>query len=609
MIPLFTDRNELAFGRLFEVAGAKLKIALDVNVTELVRSHEGRVYPIGQVGSIVKMFFGRRVLFAVTRLLRLQTPEEVAAGSPVLGPESRVIEADLLGEGIWDEVQRKLLFERGTTTYPLPMQPVFIVTSAEARALYEGAEATHATHPGSLVPIGSYMGAVDTICRANIDKMFGSHCAVLGSTGTGKSTAVAAILHGILDSIGEGEDVGTPRIVLIDPHGEYAAAFGDKAQVFRAYSGEAEGDQLVLPYWLMSSDEFRSLVIGKTEFEATSQSNVIHKALAHARMAAAGMIEPAKDDWLGQPAGQSPPDAPRPVAPFNHEHVAGFDRDRPNSFSLEEFQAHIENEQALREVKGVWQEVTDTEFNDKFSSILDKLRVLRTDARLSFLMRPTLDATLERVLSQLVGKLGENDPPIRIVDISGLPNEVAGPLTAALARLLFQYKLAQSVAERQNDPILMVCEEAHRYVPDKGEAQYAVAQGAIRRIAREGRKYGLGLMLVSQRPADVESTVISQCSTWVILRLTNSADQQHVSRFLPDSLAGIAAILPSLPRREALFVGEGAALPARIRLRYLPANQRPRSDDISFAQGWASANITDEERLEIATRMSALPVP
>src|SRR5690606_9137500 len=130
----------------------------------------------------------------------------------------------------------------------------------------------------------------------------------------------------------------------------------------------------------------------------------------------------------------------------------------------------------------------------------------------------------------------------RIVDISGLPNEVAGPLTAAIARVLFQYKVWQSREERERDPVMLVCEEAHRYVPDTGLAEYASAQKAIRRLAKEGRKYGIGMLLVSQRPADVEGTVLSQCNSWVVLRLTNSVDQQHVRRFLPDNLAGLAAL-------------------------------------------------------------------
>jgi DNA helicase HerA-like ATPase len=173
-----------------------------------------------------------------------------------------------------------------------------------------------------------------------------------------------------------------------------------------------------------------------------------------------------------------------------------------------------------------------------------------------------------------------------------------------LARLLFQYKVYQTTDERKRDPVVLVCEEAHRYVPDRGEAEYAAAQTAIRRIAREGRKYGIGLMLVSQRPADVESTVISQCGTWLVLRLTNAADQQHVSRFLPDGLSGMTKVLPNLAQQEAIFVGEGAAMPARVRIRDLTEDQLPKSETAKFAKGWILDRLTEDEISAIANRMT-----
>jgi DNA helicase HerA-like ATPase len=150
--------------------------------------------------------------------------------------------------------------------------------------------------------------------------------------------------------------------------------------------------------------------------------------------------------------------------------------------------------------------------------------------------------------------------------------------------------------------MLLVCEEAHRYVPDRGEAQYRDAQDAVRRIAKEGRKYGLGLMLVSQRPADVEGTVLSQCNSWVVLRLSNGRDQDHVARFLPDSLVGLTRLLPSLARREAIFVGEAAALPARIKVRELSVDQLPRSADIEFALGWSGDGLPADEVATITER-------
>ena len=183
---------------------------------------------------------------------------------------------------------------------------------------------------------------------------------------------------------------------------------------------------------------------------------------------------------------------------------------------------------------------------------------------------------------------------------------MAGPLTALIARLLFQYKLWQTKDERKTDPILFVCEEAHRYVPNHGEAQYKEAQEAVRRIAKEGRKYGIGLMLVSQRPSDVESTVLSQCNSWLILRLTNSNDQQHVAKFLPDSLAGLTSMLSALTRREALFVGEAAALPSRIRITKLPLDKLPDSHDISFVEGWTNQHAKVDQLKEITNKWTGL---
>jgi uncharacterized protein len=372
---------------------------------------------------------------------------------------------------------------------------------------------------------------------------------------------------------------------------------------------DADAIQIDLPYWLMSADEFRSLIIGKTEFEATSQHNIVYKALTHSRMVAAGLIHPAPAAYGGaEPGDGLALDEPRPLAGMA-ELVGRFDRDKPRPFSLVEFENHILYAQAARIQGGAVVKVTDSDFSSKgFKSILDKLAVLRRDPRIRFLMsewQPAAASTLSQIIVQLVG----NNVPgglvssIRIVDISGLPNEVAGPLAAMLARILFLYKLYQTQEERDRDPLLLVCEEAHRYVPDRGEAEYAAAQSAIRRIAREGRKYGFGLMLVSQRPADVDSTVISQCNTWIVLRLTNSADQQHVARFLPDGLVGMVRALPALAQQEALFVGEAAALPARVRIRDLTEAQLPRSASVSYVKGWLHARPTSAELDAVTQRM------
>jgi len=288
--------------------------------------------------------------------------------------------------------------------------------------------------------------------------------------------------------------------------------------------------------------------------------------------------------------------------------ILSFDRDKPRPFSLDEFEHHIRFIQAGRLKSDKHESIPSAEYSkSSAASVLDKLKVLRKDSRLMFLMKNWKedDDSLSKILNQFVGVSTEADKDVRIIDISGLPNEVAGPLTAVIARLLFQYKVHQKQSEKIKDPILIVCEEAHRYVPDKGEAQYAAAQNAIRRIAREGRKYGIGLMLVSQRPADVDSTVISQCGTWVVLRLTNSADQQHVARFLPDGLSGMVSALSILSQQEAIFVGEGAAIPSRIKIRDLQKEKLPKSSTIPFAEGWAMSRLTVPEIDEITKRMTS----
>lgn len=305
----------------------------------------------------------------------------------------------------------------------------------------------------------------------------------------------------------------------------------------------------------------------------------------------------------------SEPDDPVALPGITQEDLVTFDADRPIQFDLDEFEKHIRFHQAARYNRSNQSEpISPGDFNKTFKPILDKLKVLRRDKRLVFIMS-NIDAdspSLDKVVHQLIGKVtleGTSNKFLRVLDLSGLPNEVAGPLTAMLARLLFQYKLYQTSQEREKDPVVLVCEEAHRYVPDRGDAEYAEAQTAIRRIAREGRKYGLSLVLVSQRPSDVESTVISQCGTWLVLRLSNSADQQHVSRFLPDGLAYMTRALSGLSQQEALFVGEGAALPSRIKIRDLPPEKLPKSNTVKFSVGWATPQLPETEIKAVTDRM------
>ncbi len=589
----FQENKELKIGRILEVNGTSITVELDIALKELSKIINGKVYYLGQIGSIIKIHYGRKILFAYVRMLRMKPIIEIEGNQSIPNNNDvRILEADLFAQGVWSNNQ--LEYSRGVEIYPLPLQNVYITLEDELENLYLGAEAAH---ENNLIEIGYYTGSNGAKCRANIDKMFGQHCAILGSTGSGKSGTVASIIHAINDTTLK------PRIILIDPHNEYGQSFKNCATVYRAYTDTSStaSEKLTLPYWLMSGDELRGLIIGKTEAEATTQNNIVYKALKHARMVTAGLIKSLPED----PTGELEPEL---MGTTSDDDIRNFDRDKPIKFDLSEFIKHIDKVQGRKKGKTEPQSASERKSID---SILDKLNVLMHDPRLEFLMSSgTME--LPQIIFQLTGDKNhsvesdaEGDKPkkyLKIIDISGLPNEVAGPLTALIARLLFNYKIWQSREERELDPILLVCEEAHRYVPNHGEAQYKEAQDAIKRIAKEGRKYGIGLMLVSQRPSDVESTVLSQCNTWVILRLTNSNDQEHVKKFLPDNLNGLTKILPSLQRSEAIFIGEAAAIPSKIKIKQLSDDKLPNSQDIKFTLGWKEDPIDEVKIQGIAER-------
>jgi DNA helicase HerA-like ATPase len=545
----------LAIGKIIEVDGSRIIAELDPSLTELSRVYAGEAYPIGQFGSIVRIHFGRRLIYALVGRLRMKAEYEAERGAvPRAAPDERIVEADLFGEGEWthdESGKANLQFERGVATYPLPQQTVYLTPKAELRFIYGDVK-------GAVIRIGEHVGAGGAPCYADLNELLGKHTAVLGSTGAGKSATVAAIIHSVLE---RGKEAGyanwNPRIIILDPHNEYGAAFPAASRL------STDDGTLSLPYWLLNFQEMVALLIGKTEFVATSQANIVKSALMDARNEGATVL---------------------------HLDAGRITVDSPVPFKLETLRARIEADKPLQASK-----------QDSHNSILQKLDVLVADARLKFLMAEwggETDDPFPAIVSQLVG----NGPKPRVIDLSGVPNEVAGVSSAVIARTLFNLKVWQTSDERASDPVLLVCEEAHRYVPNRGEAQYEAAQEAIRRIAKEGRKYGVGLLLVSQRPSEVEATVLSQCNSWIVLRVTNDADREHVKAILPDSMAGLTKMLSGLRRQEAIFVGQAAMLPSRIMIRDLADHELPKSNDIDFDEGWQSEAMSAKQLTAVANR-------
>ena len=331
-------------------------------------------------------------------------------------------------------------------------------------------------------------------------------------------------------------------------------------------------------------EETVSLFVGKTEEAATSQTNIIKNALITARQEGAQKIGVSPQDINV--------DSPIPYILGNPEGLDSFGK-RKGVLDEEGFVGAVNKQRPTNQ---------NQKDHEGFNKVLRKVASLCRDGQLGFMMQ-SWDGNADPLPDIVKQFIGDSDP-IRIVDLSGVPNEVAGAASSAIARTLFSVKLWQSREERENNPVLLVCEEAHRYVPNRGEAQYKAAQDAIRRLAKEGRKYGIGLMLVSQRPSEVEATVLSQCNSWIVLRITNDSDRNHVQGILPDSLAGLTKVLSGLRRREAIFVGQAAVLPSRILIRDLVKDGKPlpRSQDIDFDKGWQSNPITDKHLSEVGKR-------
>lgn len=596
----FKDIEALKIGKIIEVSGSSITIELEDSLLNLTKSYRGKVYSIGQVSSVIKILFGRKLLFASVKSLRLKTEVEIEGQKISLGDDQRVLEADLIGEGTWSDSERKLNFSRGVEQYPLPLQHAYIMTQTELTYFYQSIK-IETNEYDSTIEIGNYT-STNQSCRIDADKLVGQHSAILGSTGTGKSGTVASIIHAILSS----ETAKHPRIIMIDPHGEYSKAFKgisttytigeleDEIDLGTEVDDEIKRGNLNLPYWIMDSDELRSLLIGKTEREATSQNNIIYEALSYARMVEAGIVKTLGDDPKGGQVAEL-------CEGKTEKDRLSFNRDRPLPFKLKEFILHINKVQGRNLGNTTRLSASNRKSHD---SILRKIDVLRANPQLKFIFKEYEDGenNLNKILLQFLGGSEDDEKNIKIVDTSGLPNEIAGILVALISRLIFQYKVRQTRNEREKEPVLLVYEEAHLYVPNRGEAQFKEAQEAIRRIAKEGRKYGLGLMLVSQRPADLESTVLSQCSTWVVLRLTNHTDQSHVANFIPDNLSGLLSLLPTLTRREAIVVGEAISLPSRIKITELEKDKLPDSGDIQFLKGWRNQYNTEEQIGSVISR-------
>jgi hypothetical protein len=450
-----------------------------------------------------------------------------ASGRPPTG------HVDLLGE-IHCAASGEPFFVRGVTVYPTIGSDVGPVGETELRLIF-GAEAADGIVVGRLRE-----RSVPACIR--VDPMLQRHFAVLGSTGSGKSSAVAVILREVM--------AARPnlRVLLIDAHDEYQRSFGEGAFVLKPH-------ELKLPHWLLSFDEIVHVIFGRNSHQTPQEIALLSE-----------LIPLAKNDYRRSHAVER--SLYRNAAPEG----AGYSVDTPVPYRLEDLIAQIESRMGKLENNAI---------AVHFQRLLARINAARTNRRFSFIFDNEGDGLAE-ILSQLF-RLQPDGPTMTIVQTAGLPTEVFDPVVSALFRLAFEFGVHTEAAL----PLLVVCEEAHRYAHADRVVGFHPAREGLSRIAKEGRKHGVFLGLVTQRPAELDPTLLSQCGTVFAMRMANEADQHVVRAAITDPTSRLLDFLPSLATRDALAFGEAVPVAVQMRFDELPAGLVPRRAGRDHAQAGA----------------------
>lgn len=443
-------------------------------------------------------------------------------------------------------------FERGADTMPTVNAPVFAVDAGLIESVYKGyAEGDFSLGRLSLIP--------DQEAKINLDTFLTRHAAILGQTGGGKSWTVASVIQ----KIGR---FPQSTVVLFDLHGEYGAAFGADAEVISA-------SQLELPYWLMNSEELLGLMVDRSESAAPNQIAKFKELLQEAKESN------ADNQTLGLPK---------------------ITIDTPVYF---DFASLIDKFRQLdtEMVSGSRGEKQGPLFG-QFSRLLMRIDSRLNDRRYDLIFRPkkyATSASMEDLFRRLLGEHGEGRKKVVVVDLSSTPFDVRSSVISLILRCLFDFAYwFRRVSKSERYPIAIFADEAHIYLSD-GDSSSDAARISAERIAKEGRKYGVSLTVISQRPREVSSTILSQCGSFLCLRISNPDDQSYVRNLLPDSVRGISSMFSTLRRGEGILLGDAVMMPTRIRVD-LP-DPRPQSDDASFAKTWS----TEPQELDVAAVLAA----
>jgi hypothetical protein len=536
-----TTYTNTRIGKITEVRPGQFSATLhedsDGNLPMIMAG--GKQIHIGQPGSYVAITQGTvRVLAMVTGMVETNTGDTSERLTSRTSSKQRTVSLIPLGE-----INSGGLFENGVKNYPVAGAEVHAVTEDDIKSIFVKFRA-QGYSIGTLTNDSSLDVCLDPAA------LFGRHCAILGQSGAGKSWTVTNLLQRAVKVM--------PRahIILLDLHGEYSWKDRDNKQ-HHAFKENVvrhiDARELEMPYWLMTFEELVDLFIDRTDDNASVQIAFLRDSVLDLRNKA------NKDLGIGT-----------------------LSVDSPVYFSLDSLYEYFDEANKMTNNFGK----DKGPLSGQFDQFLMRLESRMNDTRYDFMLKPkhrTSSDSLSGLLRDFVG-LGEPKRPITVIDLSTVPFDVRPTVSAQVGRLAFEFNYWNP--QYRDFPLLLVCEEAHAYIPRDNDPRYEGTRKSMQRIAKEGRKYGVGIAVVSQRPNELSETVLAQCSTFICLRLTNPDDQAYVRNLVPEAERDLIDILASLGRGEALAMGQAVPLPTRVQF-YRP-DPIPNSSDVDFYQQWIS---------------------
>lgn len=454
------------------------------------------------------------------------------------------------------------MFIRGGDSLAIPPKKVEPATEDEIKKIHE-----QSIDPKEKFTFASLSSNPNIRISVNGNKFFNKHVAIVGSTGSGKSHTLSTIIQKAISEKSGDFSINNSHVIIFDIHSEYRSAFPDANFI--------DIKNLVLPYWLLNSEELEEFFLD-TDSNDHNQKFIFKEAVVNDR----------KRHFKGKEDNKSK---------IHYDSPLFFDIDTVLEYAKEKNTEQIDSGEVYASgAKKDKPKLVNGSLHGKLTNFVNRLENKINDKRLDFLLsQKSKDITFEETLNQLIGYQIGRQSNVTVIDLSGVPFEVLSITVSLISRMIFEYgyfykrlRSAKNPNEKINNdiPILLVYEEAHKYVPNSDLVKYRSSKKSIERIAKEGRKYGITLLLASQRPSEISETIFSQCNNFIAMRLTNPVDQSYVKKLLPDTLGNLIDTMPSLKQGEALLVGESIILPSIVQIDM--CLNEPSSNDIPYWELW-----------------------